>query len=236
MPLPAQASPHDGCARPRGCRRRRALPSAHARPRGRARRAPVRRRLSLGRGWKRDGVPGAHALARGIASFSARIERFPDAGEWARGSLRRVLVGNVDRGELPRESRSPEVVLADAVSEPPAGSRANIVRTPTPIGAPWLRLESSTITNHRAPTPTMLRGRLDLADQGVMDRTHRRWFARTTYRAAVEATGLVMKRIGPVAPPGPRSRALMRLLPARSHVHFWRQVFVRARRPGEAAR
>ena len=177
-----------------------------------------------------DGSTGRAAIERQIASEYFGVELFPEAGARAAGVLTEVVVGDIERAELPWPESSVDVVIASEVLEH-LGDPWRVVRRLAALMKPGgLFFASSPNIAHHRVVRSLLRGQFDLEDQGVMDRTHLRWFTPTTYAAMFEEAGLTVERIAPLVAPGPRSRLIMRLLPRDRRVLFWRQINLRARK------
>ena len=70
----------------------------------------------------------------------------------------------------------------------------------------------------------LLRGRWDLADKGVMDRTHLRWFTPRSFARMFEETGYAVDRLAPLSPLGAKARVLSALLGGRFEHLFWYQI------------
>jgi hypothetical protein len=87
-----------------------------------------------------------------------------------------------------------------------------------------LVLASSPNVAHVRIIASLLRGRWDLADSGPMDRTHLRWFTPSTYREMFEACGVEVVELGPMVPPGRRSRALIAVSGGRLRHLTMRQI------------
>ncbi len=182
-----------------------------------------------------DGSTGGAALTRGIASEYCGVELFPEAGARAAEVLTEVVVDDVERAELPWPESSFDVAIASEVLEH-LGDPWRVVRRLAGLLKPGgLFFASSPNIAHHRVVRELLKGRFNLEDQGVMDRTHLRWFTPTTYAAMFTDAGLVIERVAPLVAPGPRSKMIMRLLPPSSRVLFWRQINLRARKPDTTA-
>jgi 2-polyprenyl-3-methyl-5-hydroxy-6-metoxy-1,4-benzoquinol methylase len=96
-------------------------------------------------------------------------------------------------------------------------------------------LASSPNVCHHKIIRQLVAGRFDLRETGPMDRTHLRWFTPSTYRQMFEAAGLRVDQLGPVGPPGPKSKALGLLLPPKQKVCLWVQINIRAVKPGNSS-
>ena len=67
-----------------------------------------------------------------------------------------------------------------------------------------------------------------VADQGVFDRTHLRWFTPSSYRGMFEETGYNVERVSALSRPGPKSRVAQVLLCGRGKHLFITQIDLRA--------
>src|SRR4030095_8026712 len=67
---------------------------------------------------------------------------------------------------------------------------------------------SSPNVSHHSVIRQLLRGRWQLEDSGIMDRTHLRWFTPSTFRALFEDAGIIVDHVGPVVPPTAKARLI----------------------------
>lgn len=80
--------------------------------------------------------------------------------------------------------------------------------------------------------PLLLRGRWDYADSGVLDRTHLRFFTRSSMRRLIEAANFRIERIVPTAAANRRQRLAIWLTLGLLRDFFSVQYYVVARRAG----
>ena len=73
----------------------------------------------------------------------------------------------------------------------------------------------------------LLRGNYDLKDEGVMDRTHLRWFTPKTYREMFTNCGYDVVSLGPVTL-GPKAKMFNKLLGKKASHLLWRQISLTA--------
>ncbi|MEM8924380.1 MAG: class I SAM-dependent methyltransferase [Actinomycetota bacterium] len=140
-----------------------------------------------------SGATGAELLATGRASAVDGIELSPTAAERAGARYGTVVVGpleTVDRNALADDY---DTIMCNDVLEH--------------LADPWSVLRSL-VDHHLRPGGTvvvsvpnvqcaevvvpLLAGRFDYADDGVLDRTHLRFFTRRTARALVASAGLTV--------------------------------------------
>lgn len=177
-----------------------------------------------------NGATGALALARGKARRYCGVELMPGPGAAARQVLSEVIVGDVERLELPWARASFDALIMSEVLEHLVEPWAALDRLAPLVRGGGILLASSPNVAHWRVIRELLAGRFPLADQGVFDRTHMRWFTPSTYRAMIERAGFSVERMGPVAPRGPRSRLASRLAGTRLDHLLVTQICIHARR------
>jgi 2-polyprenyl-3-methyl-5-hydroxy-6-metoxy-1,4-benzoquinol methylase len=123
------------------------------------------------------------------------IELDVDAAREAERWCERVLVGDVERMELPLEPGSFDVVLCGDVIEHLRDPGAALARL-RPLLVPRGRLVVSTpnIANW-AMRLSLLGGRWRYTDRGFLDRTHTHLFTRSTLVETIEGAGYRVERV-----------------------------------------
>lgn len=176
------------------------------------------------------GATGALALAGGKAGRYVGVELFPAAAAEAAQVLSDVLVGDVERLELPWAPASFDAVILSEVLEHLVDPWNVLARLAPLVRQGGLLLASSPNVAHWRVLRELLAGRFELADQGVMDRTHMRWFTPASYAAMAERAGFAVTRVGPVTPFSGRTRLLSRLTRGGLDHLFMVQIAIEARR------
>jgi len=164
--------------------------------------------LELGCG---DGSTGRLALETGNAARYVGVELDRAAAEIAAMALSEVVVGDVETLSLKRYAGSFDALIVSEVFEhltDPWNTLRTLLHCLKP-GA--LVFASSPNIAHWRVIANLLRGRFDYADEGVMDRTHLRWFTPATYRAMFEAAGVKIDRLGAVGSIPGKSGVLSKL-------------------------
>jgi SAM-dependent methyltransferase len=177
-----------------------------------------------------SGATGALALALGRAGRYVGIELVESVAAEARQVLNEVLVGDVERIELPwRPAEFDALVLSEVLEHlvDPWATLARLARVLRPGG---FVLASSPNIAHWRVVRELVRGRFELADSGVFDRTHLRWFTPSSFAAMFERAGLRVERLGPVTPFSARTRALSRVTGGRFDHLFMTQIAIEARK------
>jgi len=189
---------------------------------------PVDRSLSILEVGCGAGATGALALREGKCGTYIGIEMFAAAAAQAAKALTAVHVGNVDTIELPFAPETFDILICGDVLEHLVDPEASLRRL-----IPLLKRGGQVIASvpnlaHWEVVLGLVRGRFDYTDQGVMDRTHLRWFTPRSLRRLFESAGFEAERVEALGWKA-RSRTLTALLPFR-HL-LWRQIDLRGRRP-----
>ncbi len=176
------------------------------------------------------GATGALALASGRAGRYSGVELFESAAQEAQGALDRVLVGDIEKIELPWAPCSFDALILSEVLEHLIEPWAVLERLHPFMRPDAMVLASSPNVSHWRVLRELAQGRFNLADQGVFDRTHMRWFTPDTYAAMFERAGYNVVRVDPVTPFSPRTEFLSKLTGGRYDHLFMTQICLEARR------
>ncbi len=174
--------------------------------------------LELGCG---TGATGALALGQGKCGAWVGIERHGAAASEAARVLTDVVVGDVDSLDIPYPEASFDLLLMGEVLEhlpDPEATLRRLVRFLKPGGE---ALASTPNIGHWRIIAGLMAGRFDYEAQGVMDRTHLKWFTPRSLKRAFEQAGLLDVSVRALGWK-PRSRALTAALPLRELL--WRQI------------
>lgn len=158
-----------------------------------------------------SGETGALAIAAGKARYYAGVELSREAAEKASGRLSEVVVGDVEELDLPWAAEHFDAVILSEVLEhlvDPWSVVNRVVRLVKPGG---LVLASSPNIAHWRVVRELFLGRFELADAGVFDRTHMRWFTPSSFGEMFERGGVEVMDVGPVTPFAARTRLLSAL-------------------------
>ena len=185
--------------------------------------APNPRRVVLELGCG-NGATGALALREGKCGAWVGIERQGAAAGEAARVLSDVLVGDVDSLDIPYAEASFDLLVMGEVLEhlpDPEATLRRLVRFLKPGGQ---ALASTPNIGHWRIIAGLLAGRFDYEAQGVMDRTHLKWFTPRSLKRAFEQAGLTDVTVRALDWK-PRSRALTAALPLRELL--WTQIEAR---------
>jgi 2-polyprenyl-3-methyl-5-hydroxy-6-metoxy-1,4-benzoquinol methylase len=176
-----------------------------------------------------SGDLGGAALQRGVCQRYCGIELFPEAAARAREQLSQVLIGDIEAMDLPWEPDTFDALIASEVLEHLRDPWEVLRRLRTVLKPGALVLASSPNVSNKRVIMMLLRGRWDLDDSGIMDRTHLRWFTPKSYAQMFTDCGYEVESIRPVVPLGGKSRVLSALLMRKCDHLLWGQTSVRAR-------
>lgn len=177
-----------------------------------------------------QGSTGVMALEQGKCGRYVGIELHEPSALVARSRLSEVLVGDIEKMDLPFTPASFDALIISEVLEHLVDPWATLARLAPLVRAGGLVFASSPNVSHHTVIRALLAGRWDLADQGVMDRTHLRWFTPSSYAAMFEAAGFNVEEVGPVRPFGWKPRMINRLTGNRWQHLFVNQNSIRARK------
>ncbi|MGE5266400.1 MAG: class I SAM-dependent methyltransferase [Deltaproteobacteria bacterium] len=190
-------------------------------------RDPTARVLEIGCG---NGATGALAMARGRAGRYVGVELIETQGRKARQVLSDVLIGDVEHMDFDWQPAEFDALILSEVLEhllEPGLLLRRLHRFVRPGG---MVLASSPNIAHWRVLRELVKGRFDLADQGVFDRTHLRWFTPATFAAMFEIAGFRIDHIRPVTPFSPRVEMISRLTSGRLDHLFMTQIAVQGTR------
>lgn len=176
------------------------------------------------------GATGALALANKRAGRYVGVELFPAAAEAARQVLSEVHVANVEQMSFPWQPAEFDALILSEVLEHLSDPWTIVRRLAHHVRPGGLVLASSPNVSHWRVLRELARGRFPLADQGVFDRTHLRWFTPSSFADMFEAAGFRIDRLRPVTPFAPRTALLSRVTRGRFDHLFMVQIAVEGRR------
>jgi 2-polyprenyl-3-methyl-5-hydroxy-6-metoxy-1,4-benzoquinol methylase len=149
--------------------------------------------LDLGCG---TGALGVELLRRGMALEVHGVEVEPGAAKVAATRLQRVVCATLDAG-MPNELAPPyDVVVAADVLEhlrEPAEILEQIRAVLTLGGR--LIISVPNIRSLRVLGPLLVRGRFDYQPSGILDRSHLRFFTRSSLTAMLEDAGFAVEMV-----------------------------------------
>jgi 2-polyprenyl-3-methyl-5-hydroxy-6-metoxy-1,4-benzoquinol methylase len=176
------------------------------------------------------GATGALAMARGRAGHYVGVELMENVAAQAREVLPEVHVGDVERMEFDWQPAAFDALILSEVLEhlvEPGRLLRRLARYVRPGG---MVLASSPNIAHWKVLRELANGRFNLADQGVFDRTHLRWFTPATFVGMFEEAGFRVDHVGPVNPFSPRVELISRWTSGRFDHLFMTQISIQGTR------
>jgi 2-polyprenyl-3-methyl-5-hydroxy-6-metoxy-1,4-benzoquinol methylase len=178
-----------------------------------------------------DGATGALALLEGKCEQYCGVELCQSAADKAKDRITEVLVGNIEDRELPWPPECFDALILSEVLEHLVDPWA-VLRKIRPLMKPCARVfASSPNVSHHRVIRMLIAGEWSLADLGVMDRTHLRWFTPRAYKALFESSGYIVDSVGEVAPLSRKARVVSFLTFGRFRHLFVGQVSLKAHCP-----
>jgi 2-polyprenyl-3-methyl-5-hydroxy-6-metoxy-1,4-benzoquinol methylase len=185
--------------------------------------------LEVGCGF---GETGSMALHMKKCAAYTGIELSDRAAIAARQKLTRVLHGDVETMAIDFPPQHFDALILSEVLEHLIDPWAVLRKLNPIIKKGGMVLASSPNVSHHSMVRRLLRGDWKLADSGVMDRTHLRWFTPKTYCQLFEETGFVVRRVGPVRSLGTKARLVDNLTGKRFTHLFMNQISIWAEKSG----
>jgi len=124
------------------------------------------------------------------------IELVPEAAKRAGEQLDWLLEGDVEQLEIPLENGSVDVILCLDVLEHLVDPWTIISRLHRKLKLGGSLIASiPNVRNLKIILPLLIRGTWTYEDSGLLDRTHLRFFTKSSARELVECSGLLVDRI-----------------------------------------
>jgi SAM-dependent methyltransferase len=147
-----------------------------------------------------DGATGVLALQEKKCSVYCGVELSPSVAERARGRITQVVVGDVEKLELPWPPGTFDVLILSEVLEHFVDPWTVLEKLRPLMKSGGRVLASSPNVSHYRILLMLFRGNWVLTDSGLMDRTHLRWFTPISYRELFESTGFRVDSVHELTP------------------------------------
>jgi 2-polyprenyl-3-methyl-5-hydroxy-6-metoxy-1,4-benzoquinol methylase len=183
--------------------------------------------LEIGCGF---GETGTQALKDMKCAAYIGVELSDRAAKIASHKLTKVLHGNIETMTLDFEPQSFDVLIMSEVLEHLVDPWATLRRLHPFIKTGGKVLASSPNMSHHSVIRRLLRGDWTLADSGVMDRTHLRWFTPKSYASMFQDTGFQVKSVKPVRAFGRKASLINWLTGNKLSYLFMNQICIQAER------
>jgi SAM-dependent methyltransferase len=175
-----------------------------------------------------NGNTGALALSEKKCGTYIGVELFEAAALNAKEKISWVILGDIEKLELPFEDSSFDVLILSEVLEhlvDPWNVLRKLHRYMRP-GA--IILASSPNVSHYRIILMLLRGEWNLTDDGIMDRTHLRWFTPSSFAEMFESAGYSVLKVEPLSPFRVQVKLQLALLLGKGKHLFFKQIKIKA--------
>ena len=147
-----------------------------------------------------NGNTGALALANNKCGKYIGVELNKAAAKVASEKISEVLIGDIEKMVLPWEENTFDVLVLSEVLEHLVDPWETLDRLHRYLKPGALVFASSPNVCHYRIILMLLRGEWKLSDDGIMDRTHLRWFTPSTFAEMFENSGYEVLKLEPITP------------------------------------
>lgn len=186
---------------------------------------PTAKILEIGCG---AGGTGQYALAKGKCQWYGGVEISASAAETARQHLNEVITGDVESIEFPWEENTFDALIMSEVIEHLNDPWEVVKRLRPLLKKDAIFFCTTPNVSHYYIIKMLFNGEWTLEDEGIMDRTHLRWFTPKTLSELAEDAGFTVEYVGAGRPPSLITKIRTFIFGGRSHL-FIRQMILRAR-------
>lgn len=177
-----------------------------------------------------SGNTGFLALSQGKCGRYCGIELMHEPAASARQKISEVLVGNVETLELNWPDSHFDVLIMSEVLEHLVDPWTVLKRIRPLLKSGAVVFASSPNVSHHQIVRMILSNRWDLANEGVMDRTHLRWFTPYSYAKMFEDCGYIVDRVAPIVPLSRKAKLICKLMGGWGEHLFAYQIDLKAHR------
>lgn len=187
--------------------------------------APHAAILELGCG---NGATGALAIKFGKCREYVGIELMPTAANDAELVLNRVICGDVERLELDLPEAHFDALITSEVLEHLVDPWAVLRKLGRYLKPGAITLASSPNVANWKIIRNLINGKFNLENQGIMDRTHLRWFTPATYADLFQSSVYRVEKVWPISELSLGKNILSVASGGRRHL-FYKQICISAR-------
>jgi 2-polyprenyl-3-methyl-5-hydroxy-6-metoxy-1,4-benzoquinol methylase len=137
-----------------------------------------------------------HLKEAGLCRWAAGVELFADAAEEAKKNIDLALQGNIEQMELPFHAGQFDVILCLDVLEHLVDPWA-VIKKLDPLLKPGGAIVASipNVRFYKVPLQLLFKGRWEYKNEGILDRTHLRFFTFESARKLLEVSGLKVDQV-----------------------------------------
>jgi SAM-dependent methyltransferase len=140
----------------------------------------------------------AYLKANGYCDWVGGVELFPDAAAEAMSKLDKLYEGNIEEMDLPIEIGSINMILCLDVLEHLVNPEAVIKKLHKYLATDGIIIASIPNVNHYSVTfPLIFQNKWSYQKNGILDKTHLRFFVRQTAINLMTCSGLTLNKVLP---------------------------------------
>ena len=175
-----------------------------------------------------NGNTGALALSRNKCGCYVGVELYEVAALNANEKISQVIIGDIEKIELPFEDNAFDVLILSEVLEHLVDPWKVLRKLNRYIKPGAIILASSPNVSHYRIILMLLRGEWNLTDDGIMDRTHLRWFTPSSFAEMFESAGYSVLKVEPLSPFRMQVKLQLALLLGKGKHLFFKQIKIKA--------
>lgn len=175
-----------------------------------------------------NGNTGALALAMNKCGKYVGVEIHRQAALKAEEKISQVLVGDIEQMELPWEHNTFDALILSEVLEHLVDPWRLLRRLHPYLKPGALVFASSPNVSHHRIIRMLLKGEWNLTDDGIMDRTHLRWFTPKSFAAMFENSGYQVVKLEPMSPFRFQVKLQIALMFGMGRHLFFKQIKIKA--------
>lgn len=175
-----------------------------------------------------NGNTGALALADKKCGEYIGIDINEVAIKKARSKLTEVLVGNIETMHLPWNEEYFDVLILSEVLEHLSNPWEVLKKLHKYLKPNAIILASLPNVSHYRIILMLLKGEWNLTNDGIMDKTHLRWFTPKTFVELFETSGYKVEKIEPLGPLRLSIKIKMAILLGKANHLFIKQMKIKA--------
>ena len=175
-----------------------------------------------------NGNTGALALANNKCGKYIGVELNKAAAKVASEKISEVLIGDIEKMVLPWEENTFDVLVLSEVLEHLVDPWETLDRLHRYLKPGALVFASSPNVCHYRIILMLLRGEWKLSDDGIMDRTHLRWFTPSTFAEMFENSGYEVLKLEPITPFSFKIKLQIAILLGKGKHLFIKQIKIKA--------
>ena len=175
-----------------------------------------------------NGNTGVLALSMNKCGTYIGVELHEEAALKAKEKISQVIVGDIEKMDFPWKDNSFDVLILSEVLEHLVDPLNVLRKLHRYMKSGALILASSpNVSNYRIIL-MLLKGEWNLTDNGVMDRTHLRWFTPGSFAEMFESAGYKVLSIEPLSPLKIQTKLQIALMFGKGKHLFFKQIKIKA--------